>query len=152
VQIGDNRAAEWVRRSNPVALGLLFSGLAGQLQNLILLLLCSKVYGIKLFGVVFALFSTDSNSASNFAVYETHVEFFKIYFLLTLALFADFKAKIVRNGLKKNEKCILYVCLRIPFYIYFRSWRLNFSKSQNRCTQMYSVYTELEFLNNLWGL
>jgi hypothetical protein len=30
VQIGDNRAAEWVRRSNPVALGLLFSGLAGQ--------------------------------------------------------------------------------------------------------------------------
>jgi hypothetical protein len=31
VQIGDNRAAEWVRRSNPVALGLLFSGLAGQL-------------------------------------------------------------------------------------------------------------------------
>jgi hypothetical protein len=29
VQIGDNRAAEWVRRSNPVALGLLFSGLAG---------------------------------------------------------------------------------------------------------------------------
>jgi hypothetical protein len=33
VQIGDNRAAEWVRRSNPVALGLLFSGLAGQLQT-----------------------------------------------------------------------------------------------------------------------
>jgi hypothetical protein len=32
VQIGDNRAAEWVRRSNPVALGLLFSGLAGQVQ------------------------------------------------------------------------------------------------------------------------
>jgi hypothetical protein len=32
VQIGDNRAAEWVRRSNPVALGLLFSGLAGQYQ------------------------------------------------------------------------------------------------------------------------
>jgi hypothetical protein len=32
VQIGDNRAAEWVRRSNPVALGLLFSGLAGQQQ------------------------------------------------------------------------------------------------------------------------
>jgi hypothetical protein len=31
VQIGDNRAAEWVRRSNPVALGLLFSGLAGHL-------------------------------------------------------------------------------------------------------------------------
>jgi hypothetical protein len=33
VQIGDNRAAEWVRRSNPVALGLLFSGLAGQLKE-----------------------------------------------------------------------------------------------------------------------
>jgi hypothetical protein len=33
VQIGDNRAAEWVRRSNPVALGLLFSGLAGQLVS-----------------------------------------------------------------------------------------------------------------------
>jgi hypothetical protein len=33
VQIGDNRAAEWVRRSNPVALGLLFSGLAGQQQS-----------------------------------------------------------------------------------------------------------------------
>jgi hypothetical protein len=33
VQIGDNRAAEWVRRSNPVALGLLFSGLAGQLPS-----------------------------------------------------------------------------------------------------------------------
>jgi hypothetical protein len=33
VQIGDNRAAEWVRRSNPVALGLLFSGLAGQLES-----------------------------------------------------------------------------------------------------------------------
>jgi hypothetical protein len=32
VQIGDNRAAEWVRRSNPVALGLLFSGLAGHVQ------------------------------------------------------------------------------------------------------------------------
>jgi hypothetical protein len=32
VQIGDNRAAEWVRRSNPVALGLLFSGLAGQTE------------------------------------------------------------------------------------------------------------------------
>jgi len=32
VQIGDNRAAEWVRRSNPVALGLLFSGLAGHAQ------------------------------------------------------------------------------------------------------------------------
>jgi len=30
VRTGDNRAAEWVRRSNPVALGLLFSGLAGQ--------------------------------------------------------------------------------------------------------------------------
>jgi hypothetical protein len=34
VQIGDNRAAEWVRRSNPVALGLLFSGLAGQSPTL----------------------------------------------------------------------------------------------------------------------
>jgi hypothetical protein len=34
VQIGDNRAAEWVRRSNPVALGLLFSGLAGQYSTL----------------------------------------------------------------------------------------------------------------------
>jgi hypothetical protein len=33
VQIGDNRAAEWVRRSNPVALGLLFSGLAGQKEK-----------------------------------------------------------------------------------------------------------------------
>jgi hypothetical protein len=39
VQIGDNRAAEWVRRSNPVALGLLFSGLAGQWQTIILLLI-----------------------------------------------------------------------------------------------------------------
>jgi hypothetical protein len=36
VQIGDNRAAEWVRRSNPVALGLLFSGLAGQIENFVL--------------------------------------------------------------------------------------------------------------------
>jgi hypothetical protein len=34
VQIGDNRAAEWVRRSNPVALGLLFSGLAGQHETI----------------------------------------------------------------------------------------------------------------------
>jgi hypothetical protein len=34
VQIGDNRAAEWVRRSNPVALGLLFSGLAGQILKI----------------------------------------------------------------------------------------------------------------------
>jgi hypothetical protein len=38
VQIGDNRAAEWVRRSNPVALGLLFSGLAGQYLFLLPLL------------------------------------------------------------------------------------------------------------------
>jgi hypothetical protein len=36
VQIGDNRAAEWVRRSNPVALGLLFSGLAGQVSDYII--------------------------------------------------------------------------------------------------------------------
>jgi hypothetical protein len=35
VQIGDNRAAEWVRRSNPVALGLLFSGLAGHYYTFI---------------------------------------------------------------------------------------------------------------------
>jgi hypothetical protein len=45
VQIGDNRAAEWVRRSNPVALGLLFSGLAGQVVTVLLYVTVSTRHG-----------------------------------------------------------------------------------------------------------
>jgi hypothetical protein len=54
--------------------------------------------------VIFSLFSTDWNSASSFAFYDTHIEILKKqYFSLILALFANFKAKIRRNG-SKNEK------------------------------------------------
>jgi len=41
----------------------------------------------------FAFSSTDSNSASNFAFYDTHKEFLPKHFLLLLALRAYFKAK-----------------------------------------------------------
>jgi hypothetical protein len=46
VQIGDNRAAEWVRRSNPVALGLLFSGLAGQSYSTYILHIWTRLESI----------------------------------------------------------------------------------------------------------
>ncbi len=67
-----------------------------------------------------AFFSTDSSSTSNFAFYNTHIEFWaKILFGFYIKeLFANLKAKRGRNG-TKNE--IIINCLRIPFYINFRS-------------------------------
>jgi hypothetical protein len=47
----------------------------------------------------FACFSTDSNSASNFAFSETHTKMLrKNYLLLILALFASFIDKRGQNG------------------------------------------------------
>jgi hypothetical protein len=45
-------------------------------------------------GELLALFSTDSNSALNFAFYDTHKNFQMTIFGLILALFAKFKVKI----------------------------------------------------------
>jgi hypothetical protein len=47
------------------------------------------------FGFFFAFFPVDSNSASNFAFYGTHIEFLQKFFLgfTVLALFAKFKAE-----------------------------------------------------------
>jgi hypothetical protein len=61
---------------------------------------------VYLFGGVFCIFSTDLNSASNFAYYDTHKEFLKTFFFC-LALFADFKAKIGRNGSKKENEILI---------------------------------------------
>jgi hypothetical protein len=47
----------------------------------------------------FACFSTDSNSASNFAFSETHIKMLrKNYLLLLLVLFASFIDKRGQNG------------------------------------------------------
>ena len=66
------------------------------------------VLGPKLFRGVFCTFSTDLNSLSNFAYYDTHKEFLKTYFfclyqhcLLTL------KPKSDETSHKKNEILIL---------------------------------------------
>ncbi len=61
------------------------------------------------------------------------------------------KAKIGRNGSKKNEK-LIYECVLESYFTYISGLGGSISQiSQNRCSLMYSVYTELEFLNNLWG-
>jgi hypothetical protein len=62
---------------------------------------------------LWAIFSTDPNSASKFAFYDTHFRFLaqKIVGVL-LALFANLKVEFKRYG-SKNEKCILKIGLRI---------------------------------------
>jgi hypothetical protein len=63
-----------------------------------------------------------------FAFYDAHIEIFKIkFFGHTLALFANFNAKIGRNASK--NKIISYMCPRIPIYICLRSGRLHFLKN-----------------------
>ncbi len=55
----------------------------------------------------FALCLSDSNSASNFSFYSTYIKNLEEeHFLFFWALFANFKAKIGRNG-SENEKPIL---------------------------------------------
>ncbi len=57
-------------------------------------------------------FSTDSKSAWNSALFDTHIEFFnKKFFLLLLALFVNFDCKCAGN--KKTENLFLWMCLRI---------------------------------------
>jgi hypothetical protein len=90
---------------------------------------------------LWAFFSTDPNSASKLAFYDTHIKFLpqKIVVVL-LALFANLKVEFRRYG-SKNEKYILKMGLRIPFCIHFQSGRLHFiKKGQNRCTLKYSVH------------
>jgi hypothetical protein len=53
---------------------------------------------------VFSLYS-DPNSTSNFACNEIHIEFLMNLFPY-ISIFANFKAKIGRNG-SKNQKSIL---------------------------------------------
>ncbi len=73
-------------------------------------------------------FSTDLNSASNFAFYDDYIEFLKRkYFLFTLALFANLKPNADKPA-QKNEKRILYMYHRIPYYIKILSGRLHFVK------------------------
>ncbi len=77
-----------------------------------------------------------SNSASNFAFYDTHIEFCKKIGVL-LALFANFEVEFGPNG--KIYKCVL----ELNFCI--RSWR------SNRCTLLYtfhvlSLYTYKEYI------
>ncbi len=63
-----------------------------------------------------------------------HITNLQKKYLLILALFANFKAKIGRNG-PNNDKRILWMCNRIPFYTYLRSGRFQFVRqSQNHCT------------------
>ncbi len=47
----------------------------------------------------FVTFSMDFKSASNFACFDTHIEFLLRLFLVILALFAKFESKRLRNGL-----------------------------------------------------
>ncbi len=52
------------------------------------------------FGLFFAFFPVDSNSASNLPFYGTHIEFLQKNFTgyTVLALFAKFKAELGRNA------------------------------------------------------
>jgi hypothetical protein len=65
--------------------------------------------------------------------------------LLIFALFANFNAKIGRNGSKKNQKTYFTNVVRIPFYVYFRSGRLHFvQKSKDLCILLESVLYMLQ--------
>ncbi len=62
----------------------------------------------------FKTFSTDSKSAWNSELFDTHMEFLKkTIFLLFLALFVNFACKCAGNGTKKTENLFLGMCLRI---------------------------------------
>jgi hypothetical protein len=102
-------------------------------------------------GDFFALFSTDTNSASNVAFYDTQMEVLrKKFILLILALIANFKAIIGGNG-SKNEKHIFKMCLRIPFHIYLRSgtWKLHFFQKKSK--SLYPIYTVIQYIMHLHG-
>jgi hypothetical protein len=55
----------------------------------------------------FAMFLTDSNSASSSAFFDSYIECLQ-QTLLILALFANFEAKSARKGSKKRKK-VLFV-------------------------------------------
>jgi hypothetical protein len=60
-----------------------------------------KFSACNFFGVIFSVFSTDSNSASNFEIYDTHIKFLAQTFLGVLfALFANFELEFGKNGSK----------------------------------------------------
>ncbi len=69
---------------------------------------------------LFCIFSTDSNSASNFAFSDTHCDLFwqTKYFQLILALFANFRPQRGRNGSKKQKTYFLNMS-QSPIYIHF---------------------------------
>jgi hypothetical protein len=68
-----------------------------KMEFLTYITVCKSFPSIFFLMIFFALFSTDSSSALNFAFYDNHIEFLKQYFFLILALFANFKAKIGRK-------------------------------------------------------
>ncbi len=75
---------------------------------------CKRFRPITFLGQFSPLFSMDSNSASNLC------RIFEELFLLILALFITFNAKIWRNGSKKRKKDFFKMYLRIPFYTFVR--------------------------------
>ncbi len=85
------------------------------------LLHCAKVYGPFFCMNFFAMFSSDSKSASSSALFDSHIECLQ-KILLVLAPFANFEAKPVRKGSKKRQK---FVCLIITIGIHFRPGRLS---------------------------
>ncbi len=58
-----------------------------------------KFSACNFFGVIFSVFSTDSNSASNSEIYDTHIKFLAQTFLGVLfVLFANFEVEFGQNG------------------------------------------------------
>jgi hypothetical protein len=73
---------------------------------------CKIFLPITFLGEFFALFSTDSNSALNFAFYDTYIEMKEKKIMLpVLALFANSIAKI-KHTTQKNKQRILY-CISV---------------------------------------
>ncbi len=76
---------------------------------LVLLLQCAKVLHLKLFCVkFFHFFSTDLNSALNFAFYDTRINFFQCL----LILIANLKPKSDEMA-QKNEETYLYIHVNV---------------------------------------
>ncbi len=106
---------------------------------------------ITFFGCIFLkTFSTDSKSAWNSAIFDTHIEFFnKTNFFALISTFCTLWLQMRRKRVKKTKKLFLWMCLRIvignhqrvcitnllkSLYPNVHFWFLHFlKKCKNRC-------------------